>query len=300
MPVIGYLHPESPEPMARYLTAFRKGLTETGYVEGRNVAIEYRWARSDNRQLQELAADLVRSGVAVIAAPGSTIAALAAKAATATVPILFISGVDPVELGLVASLNRPGGNVTGVSSMLVNLGAKQIGLLHDLLPAAARFAVLINPNNPTAPSLIKDTQVSAATIGTQIQIVSANINRDVATAFMEVARTRAEALLVHGDAWFIARRAQMVTLAARHALPTLYPMREDAEAGGLISYGTDVLENHRLVGVYTGRILRGEKPTELPVLRPTKFELVINLMTAKALGLEIPDKLLALADEVIE
>jgi putative ABC transport system substrate-binding protein len=217
MPVIGYLHPESPEPMARYLTAFRKGLTETGYVEGRNVAIEYRWARSDNRQLQELAADLVRSGVAVIAAPGSTIAALAAKAATATVPILFISGVDPVELGLVASLNRPGGNVTGVSSMLVNLGAKQIGLLHDLLPAAARFAVLINPNNPTAPSLIKDTQVSAATIGTQIQIVSANINRDVATAFMEVARTRAEALLVHGDAWFIARSDGHAGSAARFA-----------------------------------------------------------------------------------
>ena len=300
LPVIGYLHPESPEPMARYLAAFHKGLRESGYVEGQNLAIEYRWARSDNSQLPQLAADLVRRGVAIIAAPGSTAAALAAKAETVTIPILFVSGVDPVKLGLVASLNRPGGNLTGVSSMLVNLGTKQVGLLHHLLPAAARFAVLVNPNNPTAPSLINDTQAAAVTVGRHVQIVIVNTDRDLDSTFVDVVQAQPDALLVHADAWFIARRAQMIKLAARHALPTLYPLREDAEAGGLMSYGPDVPENHRLVGVYAGRILNGEKPAELPVLRPTKFQLVINLKTAKALGLSVPPTLLAIADEVID
>jgi putative ABC transport system substrate-binding protein len=300
MRVIGYLHPESPEPMARYVAAFRKGLSETGHIEGRNVAIEYRWAQSNNDRLPELASDLARRLVAVIAAPGSTAAALAAKAATTTIPILFVSGVDPVELGLVASLNRPGGNLTGVSSMIVNLGGKQVGLLRELLPAAARIAVLINPKNPTARSMINDTQAAATAIGLQIGIVMIDPNWEVETAFAEVAKTRADALLIHGDAWFVARRMQITQLAARQALPTLYPIREDAEAGGLMSYGPNVPDNHRLVGVYAGRILNGEKPADLPVIRPTKFQLVINLKAAKTLALAVPDKLLALADEVIE
>jgi putative tryptophan/tyrosine transport system substrate-binding protein len=298
IPVVGYLHPDSPQPMARLLTAFREGLSETGYVEGRNVAIEYRWAHNDLSQMPKLVADLVRRRVAVIATPGSSNAALAAKAATTTIPIVFSIGVDPVQLGLVVSLNRPGGNVTGVNSMSNELVAKRLGLLHELLPAAARVAVLINPNN--ASSQMIGAQAAAAAIGLQIEVLTASTETDIDTAFASLVQRRAAALLVGSDALFNNRRVQIATLAARHAVPAIYPFRTDAEAGGLVSYGISLTDAHRQAGVYTGRILKGEKPADLPVVQPTKFELVINLKTAKALGLDVPPMLLARADEVIE
>jgi ABC-type uncharacterized transport system substrate-binding protein len=300
LPTVGYVHPDAPQPMARLLAAFRTGLSEAGYVEGRNVVIEYRWAEHDNSRLPELIADLVRRPVAVIAAPGSTTAALTAKAATTRIPIVFSIGGDPVQAGLVTSLNRPGGNLTGVNSMNTEVGAKRLGLLHDLLPAATRFAVLVNPKNATTNLLVRETQAAAAAIGRQIEVYSASTDRDIDTAFAGLVQSRADALLVHPDVLFITRRVQLATLAARHAVPTIYPFREDAEVGGLMSYGTSLTDAHRQVGVYTGRILKGEKPADLPVIQPTKFELVINLTTAKALGLQIPPTLLARADEVIE
>jgi putative ABC transport system substrate-binding protein len=300
IPVIGYLHSDSPQSIARLLTAFREGLSETGYVEGRNVAIEYRWAHNDNARLPELAADLVRRRVAVIAVPGTTAGALAAKAATTTIPIVFSIGLDPVQLGIVAGLNRPGGNVTGVNSMSNELVAKRLGLLYELLPAAARFAVLVNPKNPTTEPLKKDVQAAAAVIGRQIEVLTANTDRDIDTAFARLVQWRADALLVHPDVLFISRRMQLITLAARHAVPAIYPFRTDVEAGGLMSYGTSLTVAHRQVGVYTGRILKGEKPADLPVVQSTKFELVINHQTARILGLTVPPSLLAIADEVIE
>jgi putative ABC transport system substrate-binding protein len=300
MPVIGYLHSDSPQPVARLLTAFREGLSETGYIEGQNVVIEYRWAQNDLSRIPELVADLVRRRVAVIATPGSSAAALAAKAATTTIPIVFSLGLDPVQLGLVASLNRPGGNITGVNSMSNELLPKRLGLLHELLPAAARFAVLVNPKNPTTESLEKDVQAATAVMGWQIEILTAITDTDIDVAFVRLVQRRADALVVHPDNLFINRRVQLAILAARHAVPTIYPFRTDAEAGGLMSYGISLADAHRQAGIYTGRILKGEKPADLPVVQPTKFELVINLKTAKALGLEIPSTLLARADEVIE
>ena len=300
MPVVGYLHSDSPQPVARLLAAFREGLSETGYVEGQNVAIEYRWAQNDLARIPELVADLVRRRVAVIATPGSSAAALAAKAATTTIPIVFSLGLDPVQLGLVASLNRPGGNITGVNSMSNELLPKRLGLLHELLPAAARFAVLVNPKNPTTESLEKDVQAATAVMGRQIEILTATTHTDIDAAFVSLVQRRADALVVHPDNLFINRRVQLAILAARHAVPTIYPFRTDAEVGGLMSYGVSLADAHRQAGVYTGRILKGEKPADLPVVQPTKFELVINLKTAKALGLEIPATLLARADEVIE
>jgi putative ABC transport system substrate-binding protein len=299
MPVIGFLRPGSPELNAYLVAAFRKGLNEAGYIEGRNVAVEYRWARDDDR-LRELAADLVRLRVNVIAAPGSAAAAAAAKSATAAIPIVFSGGGDPVQTGLVASLNRPGGNVTGVSSMQGELGAKRLGLLQELIPRAVRIAVLVNPNNPFAGAFVADLRSAAPAIGRQIEVFSAGTSLDIDTAFTMLVGKRAEALLVAPDPLFTSRRVQLATLAARHLVPAIYPFREDAEAGGLMSYGASNTDLVRLAGLYTGRILNGEKPADMPILRATKFELVINLQTAKVLGLTVPPTLLARADEVIE
>jgi putative tryptophan/tyrosine transport system substrate-binding protein len=300
MPVIGFLHPGSPEANAKFVTGFRKGLGETGYVEGRNVAIEYRWGHGEIGRLPELAADLIRRPVTVIVTPGSVAAALAAKAATATIPIVFVIGADPVETGLVVSLNRPGGNVSGISSMNNGLGAKQLGLLHQLLHRDARFAVLVNPSNPQSQSVITDVQAAAAAIGQQLEILTATTKRDISPAFSDAVQKRADALLISADPLFTNRSVQLATLAARHAMPTVYALREFAEVGGLMSYGSNFIDLFRQAGTYTGRVLKGEKPADLPILQATKFELVVNLQTAEALGLDVPATLLALADEVIE
>ena len=301
MPVIGYIYAGSRGPSTNLAEAFRKGLRETGYIEGQNVAIEYRWADNVLDRLPELAADLVRRQVAVIATPGSAAAALAAKAATAKIPIIFGIGIDPIQAGLVASLNRPGGNVTGVSYMQAELAAKQIGLLHELLPEATRFAVLVNPTNPlvTGP-IVTDLEAATSAIGGQIEVHPASTIRDIDTAYGRLTQKRADALLVSPGPLFGNRRVQLATLAARHALPTMYYDREFAEVGGLMSYGTSLSDQYRQTGIYTGRALKGESPADLPVLRATNFEFVINLQTAKTLGLDIPATLLARADEVIE
>src|SRR5262245_54694554 len=299
-PVIGFLRPGSPEPNAHLVAAFRRGLSEMGYVEGRNVSVEYRWAYNDDGRLPELAAELVRLRVAVIVAPGSTTAAAAAKSATTIIPIVFSGGGDPVQTGLVASLNRPGGNVTGVSSMAGDLGTKRVGLLQELVPHAARLAVLVNPSNPLAEAFVADIRAAAPSIGRQIEVLSASTGPDINTAFVTLVERQADALVVGPDALFVSRRIQIATLAARHAVPAIYPFREDAEAGGLMSYGPSNTDLVRQAGIYTGRVLKGEKPAEMPILRATRFELVINLKTAKALAIEIPPTLLARADEVIE
>jgi len=299
MPVVGFLRSGSPELNAHLVAAFRKGLGEIGYIEGRNVTVEYRWAHNDD-QLTELAADLVRLRVNVIATPGSTTAAAAAKSATTTIPIVFSGGGDPVQTGLVASLNRPGGNVTGVSSMAGELGSKRVGLLQELVPRATRLAALVNPNNPLAQAFVADIRAAAPAIGQQIEVLTASTSRDVETAFAKLVEKQANALLVGPDALFVSLRVQIATLAARHAVPAIYPFRDDAEAGGLMSYGPSNTDLVHQAGMYTGRVLKGEKPADMPILRATKFELVINLKTAKALGLEIPPTFLARADEVIE
>jgi putative ABC transport system substrate-binding protein len=301
MPVIGFLHSGSAAAYAHLVAAFHKGLSEAGYSEGQNVAIEYRWSEGHNERLPALAAELVRRQVAVIITPGSTAATLAAKAATPTIPIVFLSAVDPVKTGLVASLNRPGGNVTGVSDIGVELAAKRLRLLHELLPGAARFALLVNPDNPgITEAFVTEAQTAASAIGRQIEVVTASANGDIDRAFATLVNKRADAFLVSTDALFVTRRVQLVTLAARHAVPAMYFRREFAEAGGLMSYGSNLADQFRQNGIYAGRILKGEKPAEMPVQLPTKFEFVVNLQTAKALGLEVPPTLLARADEVIE
>jgi len=300
MPVVGFLHSTSPETNVSRVAAFRKGLTETGHVESRNVAIEFRWAAGQDDQLPELAADLIRRRVAVIATPGSTPAALAAKAATATIPIVFAIGADPIALGLVASLNRPGGNVTGISFQTVELVAKRLELLRELAPRATRFVALVNPDDPFTDAVVKDLQASAASLGLLVEILHARTGREIDAAFATLVQKPDSALLVSPDAFFFQRRAQIVTLAARHALPAIYGTREFSDIGGLISYGPNIVDACQRAGVYAGRILKGEKPADLPVQQPTKFELVVNLNTAKALGLTVPNKLLALADVVIE
>jgi putative ABC transport system substrate-binding protein len=300
LPVIGFLNSASPEMQAHPVEAFRKGLSETGYVECRNVAIEYRWAHNDSDRLPELAADLVRRRVAVIVAPGSAQTALAAKAATATIPIVFQTGADPVTLGLVASLNRPGGNVTGVSSMNADLDAKRLGLLHELLPGAARFAVVLNPKSPVTEAQIRELQTAAATISRQVEIFYASTIPEIDTAFASLVQKQAAAVLFTANVLLFALRAEVATAVARHAVPAVYWDRALVEAGGLMSYGTDSADQYLQTGIYTGRILKGEKPADLPIMRATKFELVINRQTAKALGLTVPPGLLALADEVIE
>jgi len=301
MPVIGYIDAGAPEPAAHLVSAFRAGLGETGFVEGRNVAIEYRWAHNINERLPELAADLVHRGVAVIVTPQSTAAAVAVKAASRTIPIVFGTGSDPVEAGLVTSLNRPGGNITGITFMNVEITAKRLGLLHNLLPNATRFAVLINPKNSViAETMTKEAKTIASAMGRQVEVVNASTNREIDAAFATLKQKRAEALLVAPDTLMANRRVQIAMLAVRQGIPMIAWGREFAEAGGLMSYGTNLMETYRQTGIYTGRILKGETPSEIPVLRPTKFELVFNLTTAKVLGLTIPETLLATADEVIQ
>jgi putative tryptophan/tyrosine transport system substrate-binding protein len=299
MPVIGFLSSSgSPADRARFLTAFRQGLREVGYVEGQNVAIEYRWAQDQADRLPDLAADLVRRQVTVIAA--DTTSTIVAKAATTTIPIVYTGGGDPVKLGLVASLNRPGGNVTGVTFVVAELGAKRLGLLHELQPGAVRVGVLVDPNYAPTQSFVSDVQAAALSIGKQIEVLEASTGRDIDTAFASLAQKPVDALVVGPGPWQNNRRVQLATLAAYHKVPAIYPQRETAEAGGLMSYGTNLSDAYRQAGVYTGRILKGEKPADLPVLRSVKFEFVINLNTAKAFGLSFPPGLLAIADEVIE
>jgi putative ABC transport system substrate-binding protein len=301
MPVVGFLHSATAASFGDLVVAFRKGLSETGYVEGQNVTIEYRWGEGHNDRLPALAAELVGRRVDVIATPVSTAATFAAKAATSTIPIVFVIGADPVKLRLVASLNRPGGNATGISDLGAQLGAKRLALLNELLPGAARIAALVNPDNPfiTEP-FVAELQAAASAFGQNIEFVTASTNRDIDAAFATLVKTRADAFLISPEALFITRRVQILTLAARHALPALYHRREFAEAGGLMSYGSNLADQFRQTGNYVGRILKGERPAEMPVQLPTKFELVVNLQTAKTIGLDMPAMLLGRADEVIE
>jgi putative ABC transport system substrate-binding protein len=300
MPVIGFLNHGSSDGSTDRLRAFHEGLAETGHVEGRNVTIEFRWANNQIDQLPELAADLVRRRVNIIVTPASTPASLAAKAATTAIPIVFGRGTDPVQIGLVASFNRPGGNITGFSSMNWQLGAKRLGLLHELLPRASRFAVLSLPDQPEAALADKDLRAAAFAIGRPIEFLRVSTSQEIDSAFVAIVQTRTEAILVGPDALFYRRLSQITTLAARHAVAAIYPWREAVQIGGLMSYGSVAIDLFRQTAIYAGRILKGEKPADVPVLRPTKFELLINLQTAKALGLDVPPTLLARADEVIE
>jgi putative ABC transport system substrate-binding protein len=301
MPVIGFLNPTSPDSSADRLGGFRQGLKDTGYVEGENVAIEYRWAENQLARLPVLAAELVRRQVAVIvAAPGGAWA-LAAKAAITTIPIVFVAAEDPVRLGLVASLARPDGNLTGINIFIAELAAKRLELLRELVPGAVRVAALVNPANATTTeTTLRDLEPAARAMGVQIQVLNASTSREIEAAFATFVRERPDALYVGGDPFFNSRHVQLVHFATRHAVPATYSLREYAQVGGLMSYGTNVVDAFRQVGVYTGRILKGAKPADLPVVQASKFELVINVQTARMLGLTVPDKLLARADEVIE
>ena len=301
IPAIGFLHGSRAKPFAPYVAALWQPLSDAGFVEGHNVAIEYRWAEGHFERLPELAADLVRRRVDVIATPGDTSASLAAKAATATIPIVFGVSEDPVSLGLVASLARPGGNATGMNFFTTEVIGKRLGLLHELVPQAARIAVFVNPaNTANAENTVRELGAAARALALQIQIFNASSESEIDAAFAALVRDGLEALFVGPDAFYNTRRVQLATLAARHAIPAVYSVREYVEAGGLMSYGTTIAEVFRQVGLYTSRILKGERPQDLPVVQATKFELVINLATAKALGLAIPPTLLARADEVVE
>jgi ABC-type uncharacterized transport system substrate-binding protein len=299
MPIVGFVNGRSPD--ARRAAAFRKGLSEAGYVEGQNVTVEYHWLAGQYDRLPSLMADLVRRRVAVIATPGSNPASLAAKAATTTIPIIFGVGEDPVRLGLVDSLARPGGNATGINWFVSEVVAKRLGLLHELVPKAVRIAVLVNPANATtAEATSRDIPEAARAIGLQIEVLNASTSREIEAAFATLVRDGADALFVAPDGFFASRYVQIVTLAMRHRTPAAYSSREAVEVGGLMSYGTDGLDMFRQAGFYTGQILKGAKPGEVPVLQSTKFEFVINLQTARALGIEVPNSMQLLADEVIE
>ncbi len=299
MPVVGFVSSRSIEISARNAAAFRKGLNETGYVEGQNVMVEYHWVEGQYDRMPSLMADLVRRQVAVIAA-FSPPAAQAAKAATATIPIVFVVTEDPVKLGL-ASLARPGGNATGINFFASEVVTKRLGFLHDLVPKAVRIAVLVNPANAAVTeATLRDIPEAARALGLQIQFLNASTSREIEAAFATLVRDRADALFVAPDGFFVARRVQFATLAARHAIPAAYPLREVVEVGGLMSYGTDLVDAYRQTGVYTGQILKGANPGDLPVVQSTKFEFAINLQTARALGIEVPNSIQLLADEVIE
>jgi putative ABC transport system substrate-binding protein len=298
MPVVGLLRSATLVDAAHLVAAFRQGLKETGFVEGQNVSVEYRSAEGRLDRLPALVADLLRRAVAVIVTNNE--AALPVKAATTTVPIVFVTGGDPLTVGLVNSLNRPGGNITGVSFLSSGLAAKQLELLRQLVPKAIAIAALVDPNYPPAETQLRNVQEAARSVGLQTRVLKASNEREIDAAFATLIQQRADALIVQGGAFLFSRRNQIVSLGTRHAVPAIYPLRDYAAAGGLMSYGASITDAYRQAGVYSGRILKGEKPAELPVLQPTKFDLVINLTTAKVLDLEVPDRLLALADEVIE
>ena len=301
MPVIGFLHPGTIEAYSNRLRAFHRGLKEAGYVEGENVTVEYRWAGNQIDRLPTLAADLAQRQVAVIVASPAPVVVLAAKAATQTIPIVFLVSDDPVKVGLVASLARPGGNLTGVNFFNLELAAKRLEVLHELVPAATRIAVLVNPANArNADSAVQATQAAGRAIGLQTQIVHATTSREIDAAFATMARDRPDALFVGGDSLFNTRRQQLALLAARHAIPAAYSSRDYAEAGGLMSYGTDVTDANHQLGLYAGRVLKGEKPAEMPVIQSAKFELVINMQTARILGITVPQSLQVAADELID
>jgi len=299
MPVIGFLYGASPDPVARRLRAFRQGLKDSGYVEGENVAIEYRWAESQFDRLPEMVADLIRRQVTVIAAL-NTVAAVAAKAASTTIPIVFSSGEDPVRLGLVASLARPGGNATGINNFIGELTAKRLGLLHELVPTANRVGVLVNPADVLTETALRDVQPAARAIGLQIQVVNASTSGEIDAAFAAFVREQVDALFIGPGGVFSNRRVHIANQAMRHGIPATYSQREFPEIGGLMSYGTNLTDSWRQVGIYAGRVLKGAKPADLPVVQSTKLELVINAQTARLLGLTIPPGVLAIADEVIE
>jgi len=300
MPVVGFLGTTTPDDFADRVAAFRGGLKEAGYIEGKNVVVEYRWPEGNYDRLPTLAADLVRLQVAVIAAVGGEPSPLAAKAATATIPIVFSIGGDPVRLGLVASLNRPGGNITGVNFFQSDLGAKRLGLLHELLPKASVIGMLVNPTFGDAETHVRDAKEAALPLGVQIHVVRARTTDDFDTAFATLAQQKIDALLLANDAFFLSERRKLIALAARYAIAAVYFWREFAVDGGLMSYSPSLSQAYRQVGIYTGKILNGAKPADLPVVQATKFEFVINLKTAKTLGLTFPSGLLAIADEVIE
>jgi putative ABC transport system substrate-binding protein len=299
VPLIGYLDPSLPETVVDELAALRRGLSETGYIEGRNITIEYRWAHNDLDRMPELTADLIRRHVAVIVADGSA-AALRAKTLTTTIPIVFWSAADAVEAGLVESLSRPGGNLTGVNTLNVGLGAKRFELLHELAPQAMHFGLLVNPVLPGSATIITEAQAAAASLGQPLDVIAARSNGELDQALASIVEKQIDALVVGPAAFFVTRRVQLTTFAARHALPVIFNGRTYTDIGGLMSYGPNTAESWRQVGIYVGRILKGEKPADLPVVQPTKFELVVNLQTARLLGIPVPSTLLAIADEVIE
>jgi putative ABC transport system substrate-binding protein len=301
MPIFGLVSGRSLESSGRLATAFRKGLSETGYVEGQNVTVEYNWLDGRYERLAEIMADLIRRRVAIIATPGSNPASLAAKAATTTIPIVFAVGDDSMRMGLVASLARPGGNATGVNFFAAEVLSKRLSLLHELVPKAVRIAVLVNPANvSTAEATLRDVPEAARALGLQVQVLNASTSREIDAAFATLVRDRADALFVAPDGFLVSRRVPFATLAARHGIPSTHATREEVEAGGLMSYGTDGLDAARQVGIYTGQILKGAKPADLPVIQSTKFEFVINMQTARTLGIEVPNSIQLLADEVIE
>ena len=300
MPVIGFFDSRSPDTMADRLRGFRKGLKETGYVEGENVAIEYRWAEGHYERLPALAVDLVRRQVKVLVASGASPPALAAKTATTSLPIVFIIGSDPVKVGLVTSLNRPGGNITGVTVITTEVTAKRLDLLREMIPTATAAALLVNPTNPYSETEIREAEEASRALGLRLHVLQASSERDIDAAFASLFERRASALLVSADPFFSSRRNQVLALAAGYALPAIYAYRDFAEDGGLMSYGASIVDAYRQAGIYVGQILKGERPADLPVMQPTKFELVLNLKTAKALGLTVPPTLLATADDLIK